>query len=507
MNDKDKSYFIKLILVPIIFVSFMVVFGLMVKNKRVINPQPQVSVSPEPTITPVFKNETVNWKTYRNAEYGFEVKYPPAWSYNDGPLPYTFYFGNSGPYEYQVGIWVTPASNINKTDEQCIATILAGKPGWRCEGEQWSDTEHGVKTGYMVKHIYIEVENNYKFYYFSVAASEQNITNRFNFFNQMLSTFKFIGNNETADWKTYTNDQYGFEIKYPDSWNLGKESSKTGESYKVDFVSSDTIKNNIKKVVTVSVFENSKNYLVDKWLKEQHDDPDNVNNVGLIFEKEFLVSGEKGLKGGFGCCGGYREAFFVAKGNYAYAVQGGYMDFDVKPLGSLYDYSEDFDQILSTFKFTEKNKNADWQAYKNEQYRFEFKYPNIYKFTAPPDELIEYQKSRGITYLAYFFRPGINASISVLFENINFNLQDIKQRFAPTGNENLPEQVAAGQNIFYFYGAGGGGVAYPDNYFYNLNGKVLIISFDGPYIDDKTPSDETKQLEFQIISIFKFINQ
>ena len=36
-------------------------------------------------------------------------------------------------------------------------------------------------------------------------------------FSQILSTFKFI-DNSTADWKTYTNVEYGFEIKYPGDW-------------------------------------------------------------------------------------------------------------------------------------------------------------------------------------------------------------------------------------------------------------------------------------------------
>ncbi len=203
---------------------------------------PKVTPVVKPISSPVIDVKIEDWQTYTNEEYGFEIKYPPVWSYNDGPLPYTFYFGNSGPYEYQVGVWVTPTSNINKTDEQCKTIVLAGKSGWRCEGEQWSDTEHGVKTGYMVKHIYIEVENYGKFYYFSVAASEQNATDRFNFFNQMLSTFKFTGINETADWKTYDNDKYGFEVKYPKNWEA-IESTTPGSLYLayVTFGLSETI--------------------------------------------------------------------------------------------------------------------------------------------------------------------------------------------------------------------------------------------------------------------------
>jgi len=34
----------------------------------------------------------------------------------------------------------------------------------------------------------------------------------------------------TANWKTYTNTQYGFEIKYPASFRLSEEQSKKTES-------------------------------------------------------------------------------------------------------------------------------------------------------------------------------------------------------------------------------------------------------------------------------------
>ena len=49
---------------------------------------------------------------------------------------------------------------------------------------------------------------------------------------------------------------------------------------------------------------------------------------------------------------------------------------------------------------------------------------------------------------------------------------------------------------------GGGGVQYADEYFFNLRGKTLTITFDGPYDGGKTPSAETKKLELEILATF-----
>ena len=56
---------------------------------------------------------------------------------------------------------------------------------------------------------------------------------------------------------------------------------------------------------------------------------------------------------------------------------------------------------------------------------------------------------------------------------------------------------------FMFTVAGGGGVEYPDQFFFNLKGKTLYIVFDGPYINDKTPADETKKIEEKVLASFR----
>jgi hypothetical protein len=46
-------------------------------------------------------------------------------------------------------------------------------------------------------------------------------------------------------------------------------------------------------------------------------------------------------------------------------------------------------------------------------------------------------------------------------------------------------------------------VSYPDQYFFNLRGKTLSIDFDGPYENDKTPSDEAKKMERKALASFR----
>jgi hypothetical protein len=57
--------------------------------------------------------------------------------------------------------------------------------------------------------------------------------------------------------------------------------------------------------------------------------------------------------------------------------------------------------------------------------------------------------------------------------------------------------------VFYYYGPGGGGVCYPDQFFYDLRGKPLSISFAGPCVEDKTPTASTKEMEQKLLATFR----
>ena len=70
------------------------------------------------------------------------------------------------------------------------------------------------------------------------------------------------------------------------------------------------------------------------------------------------------------------------------------------------------------------------------------------------------------------------AAITVIFSNEVFDLKRIVT-YAPNGVTAL-DPVQVGPFTFYYWGPGGGGVEYPDVYFFNLHGNTLSLGFDGP---------------------------
>lgn len=94
------------------------------------------------------------------------------------------------------------------------------------------------------------------------------------------------------------------------------------------------------------------------------------------------------------------------------------------------------------------------------------------------------------------------AAITVIFSNEVFDLKRIVT-YAPNGVTAL-DPVQVGPFTFYYWGPGGGGVEYPDVYFFNLHGNTLSLGFDGPYTErSKSPHQQTKQIERKVLASFR----
>jgi hypothetical protein len=96
----------------------------------------------------------------------------------------------------------------------------------------------------------------------------------------------------------------------------------------------------------------------------------------------------------------------------------------------------------------------------------------------------------------------MTATIHIFAYGIPFRPEDLT-KFAPTGGEDTPPQhIQAAHGEFYYYGPGGGGVGYPDAFYFGIRGRTFSIEFVGPYSRDKTPDAETKEIEPEVLASF-----
>jgi len=148
--------------------------------------------------------------------------------------------------------------------------------------------------------------------------------------------------------------------------------------------------------------------------------------------------------------------------------------------------------------------------YLNQRLAFELSYPSSYQRLPSPQSYREHWE-----VLLYATTGSGQArcedegecdkfgTMIVALDRRRFDLQTIQRYYAHTGWEQ-PEPFRVDGNTFYWYGPGGGGVSYPDTFLYDLNGRVLIIEFDGPYAQgSKSPTEETKGIEKIALQSFR----
>ncbi len=140
-----------------------------------------------------------------------------------------------------------------------------------------------------------------------------------------------------------------------------------------------------------------------------------------------------------------------------------------------------------------QRETSTWRVYADWDHHFCFRYPGSYRSLPPPKIICREAKLRNEV---------TKAEIGVCVLPDAFRLSAL-QTMAPTGIDSPPGSIRIGNHTFYYYGPGGGGVSYPDGYYYNLRGKILVIDFDGPYENDNTPTPETKKMETKVLASFR----
>ncbi len=156
------------------------------------------------------------------------------------------------------------------------------------------------------------------------------------------------------------------------------------------------------------------------------------------------------------------------------------------------------------------NLEKGWTVFVDPVHRFCFQYPSTYEQLRPPFEPDRFHPDAKV--IAQFESAELRrateedrarAAIFLSFSKVSFNLQNFISD-APTGVERPPSPVRFGALTFFYYGPGGGGVAYDDIYYFNLHNRTLRIVFDGPFDGhSKSPSEKTQQIESAILASFK----
>jgi hypothetical protein len=150
---------------------------------------------------------------------------------------------------------------------------------------------------------------------------------------------------QTADWKTYTNEKYGFEYKYPKTWTLDVESSKINPNIQKNCgpsITGEKDKNTCLDSVAFEIVQNSEMLSLNKlWEKNGWKNGQDYKNLkeykvgNLIAYTTTMISSYDSSE---------NLVFWVplSDGNF-FKLNGSYLIDDEKDV---------FSEMVSSFRFT-----------------------------------------------------------------------------------------------------------------------------------------------------------
>lgn len=212
--------------------------------------------SEQSTTTTPPTDETAGWKTYTNPTFGYSIKYPPTWTEkqseqsnrpediknsaiefnNDNSLMLIIraykisdrqaFVGalTNGQYKGDSNLLsiISNGTDKNNTDPNIIAYKIGNLDGYRkLATSSVGDINNGFKISSMFTYMAQDSKNIYEY---KTIFTNKNVESPE--IVKMLKTFTTKKTDETANWKTYTNDKYGFEIKYPKDLQIFASGSK-----------------------------------------------------------------------------------------------------------------------------------------------------------------------------------------------------------------------------------------------------------------------------------------